>query len=63
MTSTHLGATELQDIDMKGTIRRFTTALGLTGGKKIKKGPKKGKGYNHRDYRGTRGAIKDAEGN
>ena len=50
---------------MKGTIRRFKNALGINAGKKRGRGKKKRSSANSvfRDYRGTRGAIKDAEGN
>ena len=49
---------------MKGTINRFKNALGLNGRKKVGRGNKRRSGAAtvFRDYRGTRGAIKDAEG-
>lgn len=48
---------------MKGTIDKFKNHLGLLP-KRIRKGPKKRSNENtvYRDYRGTRGAIDDAEG-
>jgi len=46
---------------MKGPIQRFKSYLGLNT-KKGKRGPKgKKPSYHSRDYRGTRGAIKDIE--
>ena len=49
---------------MNGTIERFKNFVGINKGKKIRKGKKKPHDlpYTHRDYRGTRGAIDDAEG-
>jgi len=48
---------------MNGTIEKFKNFVGLNGGKKVGRGKKKppGLNYNHRDYRGTRGAIDDAD--
>ena len=49
---------------MNGTIKRFANAMHLLPKKRSKKAGKKKSTRNtvFRDYRGSRGAIKDAEG-
>ena len=48
---------------MQGPIKRFAKAMHLTPSKKGRKGKKRSTAnVVYRDYRGTRGAIKDAEG-